>query len=824
MNISTIPSILINGQNVYPYGLDYAWGGSDPSELTLKFVNKDGNYTIPARNVDNLVKIKIGNFYNVDGYVVTAEQTSATNGGKILTVKYRESSLVLDKTVIGLKGIHGLGFTTDFFGSKSPDLILVGTQINPCDEVGELPTDPCAPACEERNDEREKFDCAKEKAIKILQVDYSFAELKAAVSSKVAFGSFPAAINIDYRASYTGSLRSVLQSWCADFGIGFYWQQNAIYFYDLFSGIQIDDAGIDTGTKVTNLTETWSIADNVAKAKVVYFGAEGEEREYSCTASASKALVLTQVTLYDLLTDTTRGGETSPADDFIKNSYDPQNRNSSAALSYFYDSIILSYYSDKLRDLYFTYEREGLVSAAAVDAWIAAKKKPIQALGAMRPVACIHPLAENPSHQAAYNSFLTLLDTSDAAKVTAKGGFFVIAEYDESRHQKYSRIEESLAVNFLGKYWIRPFADGGRYSYDAPDGNVTYYSNGSVIQFPFLNDLPSSIQKSSDFLQDLIESAEVNGEGEISNTASHGKFIMLERTAIWSPAKNSKTIEDLVATVEPFTWKKTTISKEDIEGLNLAVSPGESIFTPPLVVFIAYPKPEKLDLKITKSANQEQNHPIDSANVGLLTELNGQNVAHGLRSALTTYFIIKSNGTNIQIHAPSQAGLKYGNEYGGYTVIANGDTFTNNIKVVVPKKEIILGDSPTSTSLDVASEIVFKDATQNLVKFLQSSGAQTCGYDDAAIRALLLRFNSRQQMPRSIERVTKTYEISGIPQNRFSPSQGLQNFSIVIGDSGVRTSVTFSNLPVSNKSEALEEKRFEEIAVLLGKAKNYFRK
>jgi hypothetical protein len=79
-------------------------------------------------------------------------------------------------------------------------------------------------------------------------------------------------------------------------------------------------------------------------------------------------------------------------------------------------------------------------------------------------------------------------------------------------------------------------------------------------------------------------------------------------------------------------------------------------------------------------------------------------------------------------------------------------------------------------------------------------------------------------MEKSIVRISKTYEISGIPSTRFLPSDGMQNFSIVVGDSGVRTTVTFSNLPKQSSSETLEEKRFEEIAALLGKAKNYFKK
>ncbi len=818
MQITTIPNILIDGQNVYPYSLDFNLGGADPSEVSLKFVNRDGNYSLPITDGERPIKIKIGNFYNFEGYVVATETTSDAKGGKLMSVKYQDSSIVLDKVTIGLKGVHGPGFTTSFFGTQSDNLILVGSQIDPCVDVGNLPVDPCAPVCQERED-REEFDCAQEKATKILQVDYSFNELKAAVSSKVAFGSFPSAINLDYRASYSGSLREVLQNWCGDFGISFYWHSNAIYFFDLSTGVTINIGGLDNGTNVISETESRSIENNSAPVKVVYFGAEGEERSYSCTANSSKALTLTPVTLFDLLAPSSSSG----GDDFVRLSYDPQLKNGTNALSYFYDAIILSYYSDKLRDVYFWFEREELNTAADVEDWITADKKPIQALGALKPMRVIHKDSTDTNIQAAYTKMLALLDPEQTANMISKNGYFVIAEYDETRHNRYSDMEAALANDFLGKYWIRLFNDGAAYSFDAPDGNVKYYSNGSEIQFPFLNHLPSSVQQSSEFLQRLIESAEVE-DGEITSTTSHGRFILMDRTAVWSPAKNSQTIQDLLKTIEPFNLEKTEISTKDFKGIGLANTAGTNIFSPNISTFIAYPRPPKLDLEITKSGEQEENHPIDSKNTGLSVELNGAIARYGLRSSAAPYFIVKSNSTTLQIFGPTQAGFKFGSDYGGYIVVANGATFTNNIKVVLPKKEVILGDSVLSTQNDVASQIIFKDATQNLVKFIESSGTQTCAYNDEQIRALLLRFNSRQKMASSIIRVTKTFEISGIPEARYTPADGLQSFSIGMSDGGVKTSLSFSNIPSQNRSEILEEKRFEEIAALLGKAKNYFRK
>jgi hypothetical protein len=823
MNITTIPNILIDGKNVYPYGVEFSEGGSEPSLITLKFVNEDGKYILPQNDSNKVVKIKIGNFRTIDAYVGETETTSQSEGGSISTIQYIDSSIILDKINIGLKGVHGPGFETSFFGVQSPNLVLVGSQVDPCEELEASPVDPCAPACEDKNSERDSFDCVKEKALKILQVDYSFEDLRGAVSGKIGFGSFPAAINLNYRASYTGTLREVLKNWCSDFGLDFYWDNNSIYFIDTSNGIQINDSVLSSGQNVISTSEKKSILNNVSKIKSVYFGAEGEIREYSCSANSSKRLTLSPITLYDLLADQNSGGGISPVDQYIRMSYDPQSKNSGTALANFYDAIILSYYSDSMRDLYFLYEKENLDSPEDVEQWIEDKKNPIEAMGGFRPLISIHKKSENLELKAAYNDLLTLLDQKDIGKFVQKGGYFIIAEYNQEKHKRYSNMEKSLAEKFLGKYWIRPFSNGTEYKFDAPDGNVKYYSGGSEIILPFINDLPTGIQKASDFLQDLIESS--GGEpGNLEDFVSEGKFLLMEREAIWSPAKNSDTIASLLTTIEAFVWEKTNLKETDFSGKPLAISTGQDIFSPNISVFMAFPKPEKLDLQITKSSNQTQNNPIDAKNVRSGSrELSGATVNYGLNSSETTYFIVRANGATIQIHAPSQAGLEFGSSYDGYSIFADGSN-SDNLFITVPKKEVVLGDVQPNTSLDVASQLEFKDATQNLVKFIQSSGLQSCQYDESKIRSLLLKFNSRQKTQPNIERIIKSYEISGIPNVKLSPADGLQTFSISIGDRGVRTSLTFSNLPKQNRSENIEEKRFEELASILGKAKEYYKK
>ncbi len=828
MNIIAIPNTLVDGQNVYPYSIDYSDGGAEASEISLSFVNKDGNYDVPSTDSTQLVKIKIGNFRNIDAYVVETTTTSAPNGGKLLHITYVDSSIVLDKTVIGLRGIHGAGFTSAVTGNFSSDIVLVGTQVDPCQNVTNTPTDPCAPACDDSAGQRQNFDCNKERLLKILQVDYSFPELKAALSSKIQFGGFPESINSEYRASYTGTVREVLQNWCGDFGIGFYWESNSVYFYDLSLGIKIDTSGLDTGYNVTNYTETKSIRDNSAKAKVVYFGTDGEERNYSCSSSSSRTVVLKPVTLYDLLSD---NSTKSAADAYLKKNYDPHNKNSKVALDTFYDAIVLSYYSGMMRDLYFLYEKEGLVDEAAFEKWIKDPKKvSIPALGNLKPTIILSKTSTNPTYVSVYNKILEKKKADDQKKFTDNKGFFIVASWEKDAQEKLEKLETSLGENFIGQYWIRPFADGTRYSFDAPDGTVNYYSNGSDIQFPFLNDLPEDIQKSSDFLQNLIESSKESEPGVITSTQAHGKFLMMKRTGLWSPARNSTVIDKLLNTVRPYAM--VNLGREDIAGANLTRSETDEgaetgdVFekNKNYTIFEVYPKPKKLDLKVTKGGPQSDRNPLDSKNTGLSSDRDGATTPYGLISSETQYFVIKTAGSNIQIHLPSQAGARFGSNYGGYRVIANSNNSTSEYNIVLEKKEVILGDSVTESKKDISTELVFEDATQNLIEFLESSGTNTCGYSDNAIRQLLFKFNARQKMFPSIERIEKKYDISGIPTKAFSAKDGLQSFTINVSESGLRSSLSFSNLPSQNKSDSILEKDFQKNAAILGKAKNYFRK
>ena len=76
-----IPDVILDGSIVYPYSIDYTSGGSDKSQLSLVFIDRNGNYDIEnrfKRNSSKPILVTIGSFLNFTGYIVSAEVVYAT--------------------------------------------------------------------------------------------------------------------------------------------------------------------------------------------------------------------------------------------------------------------------------------------------------------------------------------------------------------------------------------------------------------------------------------------------------------------------------------------------------------------------------------------------------------------------------------------------------------------------------------------------------------------------------------------------------------------------------------------------------------------------
>lgn len=810
--ISGIDNILFNGSPSYPYSVEYSDGGNEKSQLTLTFIDRNGNYDIEnryERNANKPVLVQIGEFFKFTGYIVDAEAEEITEGGSKLQIKMDDSSILLDKYYIGLKGVHGAGFTTIATGSFS-NIILVGKQVDPCKNLPPNYPDPCAPDCGEENGGTESFNCQEEKLMKILEVDYSFPELQAAVAGVVKFGSFPGAINREYRANYTGTLREVLKNWCQDFGIDFYWDDNAIYFFDMKVAISINDAGIENNPIISK-KRSFSIESNYTQGNLVYFGGEGEKREYSCTRNASKRLVLRPITLFDILDDSEGAGRAQPGYSFLVRNYDPHQFRLNFAVANLFKSLILQYYSSMIRDLYVLFEQERLDTVQRMVDFAASNKKGIPSLGGFRPSRVFHSGAADLPEQdtIAANVYKTLVSRMTGNEQVAfnnKGGYFVSAKYNEERHKYFENFEKTLAEEFIGKYWIRGGVEGSGYAFDAPDGSPTYYSNGSEVQLPFLATLPADIQKASDFIEDLVGAYDPQKPDK-----AHGRFLIMERSAAWVPNQTADSIQKLIEELEPFFLKVE--GSEDVNGQNI-LKEGE-------VFFKVFPRPKGLDLNIS-NRTKEENNPFDAKNVGLRGELGGVVSQYGLVSSITQSYIIKSPSAQVKIFLPSQAGPYLSTHYPGYVVFANGQQFSNEIVKIISKSEHVLGTVSAATDKDIGLQIQFRDITQNLVDLFSRNGT-SCGYDAGKISALMQNFNSRYYTPTNIEREIRTYDVSGIPQTKYTIKDGLQSFSLNYGDNGVTTTLSFSNLPRVLKSENVILEEFKKLNTVMKRATKYFK-
>lgn len=796
--MSEIPNIKIGGVNMPVYSLDFSGGGQEKSEITVQFVNRNGEYQIPERNGANVTSIKIGSFFDFNGFCVTATVESQPQGGNILSVKYVDTSGILDQYWVGLKGVHGPGFTTTASGTFN-GIILVGTQVDPCQGLSTNPPDPCAPACSDDagNESTPVFDCLKERDLKILEVSYTFNDLRnAAQSVGIRFGNFPNTA-VDYRAKYTGTLREVIRSWCEDYGLTFYWSDSTVNFVDLKVGIAINDSGLDTGRNVTKYSVSYSIENNSTIGNIAYFGAEGENRTYSCSANTSKRFVMTPITLYDLFYDsaTNNGGASGK---FLRSVYGTVQ-----PMNYLQAACAMSHYSVEFRDLFFFYNVFNLTGPDAVQAYIDdPSSKPMTALGNMKPAKVLRePLPTEPSTDLtlAYQSLVSRMSASEALDFKQKGGYFIIADYNEVLYENLVTMEKELSENFIGKYWIRKTSSGELYSYDAPDATVNYYSYGSEILFPFLQYLPDAVQNASDFIESLIE---FDDEG---NSTTHGKFLLADRSPMWAPSGNSREIELLLADVANFQMED--IGTEDINEKDL-IKPGQ-------VIFKVYPKP---DTFVFQTITTDGVNPFEAKNVNLPGVVNGISTSYGLYSAKCTIYQIRTPAAQVRIFTPVQSQDNFGTQYPGYGIFANGLNIEMNNSVILPKAEYVLGNVPKLDSKSMSLQINFRDATQNLVNFVSSG----CGYDRSKIQASLTNFNARTFTTAALEQETRTYEVSGIPEKKFNMTDGLQSFQIRYNN-GVITTLTFSNIPKVPKSEVMIGRDFEIQQTQLNRARDYYR-
>lgn len=481
MAIENIPQITAsNSGGGIVYSIDFQRNFSnEPSKVTYRVVNSSGSYSLPTMESD--ASISFGGF-NFSGYVYSYELEESVSG-KTLSITLIDKSVILDKLYVcvfrrGLMGFSGskksksvavnfdaddeyyviekdsAGFfqvvkknyksgsvTRDVYGGKSKqgDIIIVGEEETP-DTKCEIPAS-----------------------------SYTFDELKAAVGNAVSgFSSCPISGG-SVRQTYEGTLRSVLNSWCQDFGYSFYWDysSNSLKFFDSKVAVFSIPTGV-TDKKITSRKTFKSAEGKYNQVSVNYFAKPYNPKTASASLSKTfystsslvcynpsffidKSLTQTETSIY--------GGGRS--------------------WSEFVMSAALGYVSPSLRKIY---------NYSWMSIW-----------GSQVGFRDIKSLA-------ASKAALAMIDggyEQDVNDLTAYSGdkvenldtnyFALLVKYDQGAEETWSNLEQDIFTNKIGNFYRCPYNK---------NGETTFCTTKMIIKTSIDYEPEGSIMEDNDNLED----------------------------------------------------------------------------------------------------------------------------------------------------------------------------------------------------------------------------------------------------------------------------------------------------------------------------------
>lgn len=558
------------------YGIDsYCFSASvefgstgGPSTLTLQIVSKSGNYTLPTLPQEDkfytkMPKTKIalgeGKFFN--GTLVSYSLQKKAEQ-KILSVSFKDNSYSLDQVTVGL----------DFYwGSKTKnrqsDLMLLGKQMNPCDQNGDSeisfdeqnasgPVDYCSVllACQSPDAYEDRCNPAGQ----ILPVRYTINELINTLSSykiKVRNASTFLKLNTNPN-EFTGSLRSVLSSWCQEYGLTFYWDYNTdeLVFIDLSEDVKIDFNKYINLDNIDEYTQTESIEETYSQGIVSYFGREGELKDYQANGKA--VVNLRPLTYADLI----------DVSDFSQTEINLKEL-----------SIALSYYSSTMREVYqwfYYYGIKGPSQAAqylydttAAQNSISAPGEDLKVLKNLANMKILQVASFDNDNAANFSIFEKSLAPEKLATLKSRSQvysktkssyqpvyYFIVADFDDQLLAKQYEEEANLAQNFLGRNWIRQYNPNlccgasaiSQISVFSPDGTANFYPGFSNVNG--LNFTSFGYEQGS-YVDSLVNDAnDAEGRQPTTNISFdktyqvNTSFVLAERDPKWYP--NSSQLGD----------------------------------------------------------------------------------------------------------------------------------------------------------------------------------------------------------------------------------------------------------------------------------------
>lgn len=498
------------------YGLNWDFkDGSTPSTLTVQVVSDCGLYTILPRDL-SYSKVQTVTFGNLtfQGYL-TDFSINASPDQKTLTLEYTDTSADLERYFVGLYGRWG--YATDI----TNHLIIVGKAYAPCDAALASSHgaaygsnyDACDP-CPFMPLDKFSNSCngtitspAALNDFKAYEVWYTFEDLLNQLGyipniginflgGAYTSGSANSYLGISnnnngypFRSQATGTVKSVLDAWCNDLGLSWYWDpfQNTLFFIDRGQPIVIDAANIASDPLIVDLKYGATKKGTFSRGFSGYFSKEGTIKNYKCTLDPSLSFVNTKpLTFADLIS-------VNGDDDYDNNGgqYD--------FLDKIQISTALSYYSKTLRDsfLWLGYYgiSHGCQSQNNGNNGFSAEEAVGQNLIEFGNMNILEVYSDSSPQGHLHDSYTKLTSTLSPfynkikTEYAGENIYFIVATYDEDLAQEQYSDCQDRASNLLGKYWFTPYETpipGGsnsntNLSIETSDGGSGnwYISNGS---------------------------------------------------------------------------------------------------------------------------------------------------------------------------------------------------------------------------------------------------------------------------------------------------------------------------------------------------------
>jgi hypothetical protein len=464
-----------------PYNVSWDFGvGAEPSKLTINIVSERGEYATPTPSFALLETLNIGDF-KFEGYLVNYSFDNRPEQ-KTLQVEYLDRAADLNRYFVALHKKHG---DKNKPSPNDKNLILVGKEYHPCDknldskinyeESQETTIDYCDP-CPYMPENKYDFSCDRVLSeFEIFPVYYTFNELISKIS---VFQIDQGDLKLDgynkYKASHVGVLKNVLDSWCSDLGLAYFWDpfDKKLIFISRNKPLLLPTPEqMKENINVIDLNYGESIENTFSRGAIGSFEKAGSIQEYQCTNTTRENLKC--FTLSDLY------------EEDKKNPYRSSEEENKLWSDIKELTVAVSYLGQSARIAFLWFWVFGNLNPELVEEMIIkndSEKTPEEKksdqndenkimipLGNMKIKAVYSAQSTDEDNRGKWRRCQRALSQIERRRLDREDGasanfssdnpsyYFFVAEVNEDLATKQGEEDENLAKNFLGKYWFKKF-------------------------------------------------------------------------------------------------------------------------------------------------------------------------------------------------------------------------------------------------------------------------------------------------------------------------------------------------------------------------------